>query len=116
MERLAARRPNRPESRERKAKPNRAGRFLAITLGSGVLAALLAVVIAAASTVVSAVSTPPQAPQITASSLFPPVPPLHRTVDVYDPAPQAPPKPRSTPSPSPVRATPSASPTRPPDD
>lgn len=117
MERLAAGRHNRPESRERKPKPNRVGHFLAVTLGSGVIAALLAIVIAAGQAMVAAALPPDPTPQIAANTLFPAVPPVHKVVDVYDPAPpQAPPRPQSTPTPKPVHGSPSPQPTRPPDD
>jgi hypothetical protein len=126
MKRLAARQAVRPEARERKAKPNRVAHFLAITVGSGVIAALLAVVIAAGQAMVAAARPTDPPPRIAAGTLFPAVPPVHKVVDVYDPAPPPPPvqrptaeptaEPTRTPHPTPSgHPTPSAHPTPSPD-
>jgi hypothetical protein len=121
---LAALRPARPTSRERKPRQNRAWRFMLITLGSGVLAAVTAIGIAGVPTVLSLVIPAPTPVPINASALFPTVPALHKVVDVYDPAPKQAPQPKPvTPTANPAaapRPTPSPRhsprPTPPPDD
>ncbi len=118
---LAALRPARSTSRDRKPQKNRAWRFIFITLGSGALAAFISIVIAGVPTVLSLVFPAATPPQIEASALFPPAQAVHRVVDVYDPAPKQAPRPRQaaaspTPTSKPVTPTPSARPTHPPDD
>jgi hypothetical protein len=87
--------------RERKPRKNRAVRFLVLTFGSGALAALLAIVIAGIPTVLGVVFPAGAAPEIKASSLFPPVQAVHKVIDVYDPPP-----PRAAPRPAPPVAAP----------
>jgi hypothetical protein len=116
VRRLVASRSAKAVSRERKPSKNRVGRFIVFTLGSGALAALLAIVIAGIPTVLGVVF-PAGSPEIQASALFPPVQPVHKVVDVYDPPKQAPrPNPAPVaPKPEPVEASPTAEPSEPPD-
>ncbi|HEY1419811.1 MAG TPA: hypothetical protein VGG90_03785 [Candidatus Dormibacteraeota bacterium] len=79
------------------------GRFIVLTLGSGAIAALLAIVIAGLPTVLAVIFPSPAPTQILASALFPAVGPVHKTVDVYDP-PKAAPRP-APPAAAPVRPT-----------
>ena len=118
---LAALRPAKSTSRDRKPQKNRAWRFIFITFGSGALAAFVAIVIAGVPTVLSLVFPGEPPPQIDASALFPPAQAVHKVVDVYDPPPRQAPQPRPaaaspTPTATPVTPTPSARPTHPPDD
>jgi hypothetical protein len=120
--RLAALRPARSTARDRTPRKNRTWRFILFTFGSGLLAAVIAVVIAGVPTVLSLVIPVAAPPQINASALFPPVPAVHKTVDVYDPPPKrvvTPPRPVAPTSP-PERESPSPThsprPTPPPDD
>ena len=112
INRLARRQSMKPVSRQRKPARNRVVRFLLVTFGAGVAAAVIAIVVAGMQTLVTQAF--PGQDQISASSLFPPVPPQHRIVNVYDPPisrPHPPPssKPIPPPTPSP-RPTPSRSP------
>ncbi len=121
VRRLAALRPPRSTSRGRTPRKNRAWRFILITFGSGALAVVIAVAIAGVPTVLSLVIPVETPPQISASALFPPVPAVHKVVDVYDPPPKQAPLPRPvTPTAKPVSPTPSPAhsprPTPPPDD
>ena len=118
IRRIAIGRSMKAALRERKPRRNRAARFLVLTLGSGALAALLAIAIAGIPTVLGLVFPTGPAPQIQASAIFPPVPPVHKVIDVYDP-----PKPVFRPlpkppaaAPGPVRSSPTAEPTEPGDD
>jgi len=111
-----------PESRP--PKRNRAWLFFFLTLGAGAVSGILALVGPAVVTDVGAAITthvaPTAEPQIQASTLFPPVGPQHKVIDVYDPPPPvrvappvAAPQPSPSPSPSPRRSprpTPSHSP------
>lgn len=95
IRRLAIGRSMRTAPRDRKPRKNRLVRFLFLTFGSGALAALLAIAIAGVPTVLGLVFPTGPQPKIQASALFPPVPPVHRVIDVYDPPKQAPaPNPR----------------------
>jgi hypothetical protein len=87
--------------RDRKPRKNRVLRFIVLTLGSGVVAALLAIVIAGIPTVLGVVFPAAAQPEIKASALFPPVGPVHKVIDVYDPPP-----PRAAPRPAPPAAAP----------
>ena len=95
----------------REHKPGRTKRFLVLTLGAGVLSGVAALAgippfgsVQALLAPISQFLHPRQAPEpILASSVFPSVPPIHKTVDVYDPAPPAK---RSNPAPAPPRASP----------
>ena len=109
VRRLVTRRPARPVPRERKPKRNRSGRFLLLTLGSGVIAALIALGIEGLPVVLGQLTPPSQPQQIDASTVFKPVGPQHKVVDVYDPAPKQQPKPTPSAGPSP-----SSSPSGPP--
>jgi hypothetical protein len=115
IRRIAIGRSMKTAPRERKPRKNRAARFLFLTLGSGALAALLAIAIAGIPTVLGLVFPTDPTPRIQASALFPPVQPIHKVIDVYDPPKQAPrplPKPPVA-APSPVRSSPTAEPTEP---
>ena len=97
ISRLAIGRSMKTAPRERMPRKNRAVRFLFLTLGSGALAALLAIVIAGVPTVLGLVFPTGPSPEIQASVIFPPVQPVHKVIDVYDPPRQAPrPQPRPT--------------------
>ena len=112
------------DPQRKKHKTNRVFMFLLLTTGAGALAELIALLAPGMVSGTGELITILQGNspvQIEASTLFPPVPPQHRTVDVYDPAPTrssapvrptaAPPSP--SPSPSPRRSprpTPSGSP------
>ena len=102
ISRLAIGRSTKTAPRDHKPRKNRVLRFLVLTLGSGVIAALLAIVIAGVPTVLGLVFPTAPAPEIKASAIFPPVQPVHKVIDVYDPPKQAPrPQPRpSAPPPS----------------
>lgn|GEM_PF-5567872 len=108
-----------PAARERKPARNRAGHYLVVILGSGLLAALLAIAIAGIPTVLS-VAFPSDPTQLPASQVFPAVSPTHQVVNVYDPAPARPtarptePPEHETQSPRTGEPTPGGSP--PPDD
>lgn len=100
--RLAIGRSMKAAPRDRKPRKNRAVRFLVLTFGSGTLAALLAIAMAGIPTVLGVVFPTGTQPEIKASALFPPVPPVHKVIDVYDP-----------PKPAPRPAPPAAAPVRP---
>jgi hypothetical protein len=122
VRKIAARGRPRTGQEPRPPKRSRAWLFLLLTLGAGAVSGILALVGPALVTDVGAAITThvPAAtdPQIQASTLFPPVGPQHKVIDVYDPPaparvapPVAPPQP--SPSPSPRRSprpTPSHSP------
>ena len=95
--RLAIGRSMKTPVRDRKPRKNRSLRFLVLTLGSGAIAALFAIVIAGIPTVLGLVFPTAPAPVIQASTFFPPVQPVHKVIDVYDPPTQAP---RPQPEPS----------------
>jgi hypothetical protein len=97
--------PAKPSSRERKPARNRAGHYLVIILGSGGLAALLAIAIAGIPTVLS-VAFPAEPSQLPASQVFPSVSPTHQVVNVYDPAPKQAPPPPARPTAPPQHASP----------
>ena len=118
------RRRSRPVPRERKPQRNRSGRFLLLTLGSGAVAALLALAIEGLPVVMGQLILPNSPPRLDATTLFATPGPQHKTVDVYDPPPQGSgrehegtPTPGRTPSasPSPVKGSPSPRPTPSPD-
>lgn len=97
ISRLAIGRSAKTAPRDRKPRKNRILRFLVLTLGSGVIAALLAIAIAGVPTVLGLVFPTAPAPEIQADAIFPPVQPVHKVIDVYDPPKQAP---RPQPEPS----------------
>ncbi len=109
VDRLFERRSVKVAARERQPRRNRAFRFLFISLGSGAIAALLAIVIAGVPTVLSFVF-PQTPPTIEAAQLFPPVPVQHKVVTVYDPPQAEPAWPSSTAG---SRPQPTAEPTEP---
>jgi hypothetical protein len=118
---------------QRDRKRSRVGRYLALVLGAGVVSGTAALAgippFGSLQALLAPISQllhpqPPVAP-IQASAIFPPVPPVHKIVDVYDPPPPAPrattapqppatsPKPKASPRPSPtppLHSTPSPSP------
>jgi hypothetical protein len=122
VRKIAARGVPRTGKEPRPPKRHRAWLFLFLTLGTGAACGILALVGPALVTDVGAAITTHVAattdPQIQASTLFPPVGPQHKVIDVYDPPPPArvaPPAavPQPSPSPSPRRSprpTPSHSP------
>jgi len=90
ISRLAIGRSMKTAPRDRKPRKNRVVRFLILTVGSGALAALLAIAIAGIPTVLGLVFPTGPTPAIQASAIFPPVQPVHKVIDVYDPPKQAP--------------------------
>ena len=116
-------------------KRSRLGRYLVLIFGAGVVSGTAALAgippFGSLQALLAPISQllhpqPPAAP-IQASAIFPPVPPVHQIIDVYDPPPPAPratsaprppaasPKPKASPSPRPspsptLRSTPSPSP------
>lgn len=90
ISRLAIGRSMKTAPRDRKPRKNRILRFLVLTVGSGALAALLAIAIAGVPTVLGLVFPTSPAPEIQSSAIFPPVQPVHKVIDVYDPPKQAP--------------------------
>jgi len=119
IRRLGSVRPARPATRGRKPGQNRAWRFILTTLGSGALAAMIAIAIAGIPTVLSLAFPSDPPPQIDASALFPPAPVVHKVVNVYDPPPPQwlAPRPRPvTPTSRPVTESPRPEPSEPPDD
>lgn len=72
-------------SRKRTPGRNRIVRFIVLTLGSGSAAALFAILIAGLPTVVAIVIPTKPPTQLQAGQLFPPVPPVHKTVVINDP-------------------------------
>lgn len=82
----------------RKPRPNRSGHFAALTLSAGAVAAVAALLgvwpFGGLQAIVTHAFHPPAAASpLEAQLLFPPVGPVHKVVDVYDPAPQAAPPP-----------------------
>ena len=122
VRKIAARGSARTGPESRPPKRNRAWLFFLLTLGAGAVSGILALIGPGLVTDVGAAITTHVAatadPQIQASTLFPPVGPQHKVIDVYDPPPPvrvAPPAPAPQPSPSPSprrspRPTPSHSP------
>jgi len=92
---------------------NRTRQFLFLTIGAGAVSGIVALVgpalVTAAGAALTTQIAASTAQPIQASSVFPPVGPQHKTVDVYDPAPPvrqaapapAPPTHNAAPSPSP---------------
>lgn len=104
-----------PAVRDRRPARNRVVRFIVLCLGAGALAALLAILLAVLpALIVLAFPTQP-VPEIQASTLFPTPSPVHRVIDVYDPAPVAP-RPRPTQPPAGSTPRPSFSPSPEPGD
>jgi hypothetical protein len=124
-------------SEPRDRKRSRAGRYVVLIFGAGVVSGTAALAGIPPFGSLQALLAPisqllhPQSPPapIQAGAIFPPVPPVHKVVDVYDPPPPAPratsapqppaasPRPRSSPSPRPrtspsppLHSTPSPSP------
>jgi hypothetical protein len=86
----------------------RARLFLVLTIGAGAGAGLFAMIASAflvdLQNLVIDVHSNITVQSIAASSIFPPVPPQHKTIDVYDPpaaGPPANPSPNATPPPDP---------------
>jgi hypothetical protein len=86
---------------------NRTRQFLVLTIGAGAASGLVALIGPALVTDVGAAITThvaaPAPDPIQASAVFPSVPPQHKVIDVYDPAPpvrQAPPAPPATAAPT----------------
>jgi hypothetical protein len=114
VRRIVARGAFRTDSAEKQPKQNRTGRFAVLILGAGAVsgtAAMLGVWPFGSLQlfVTQIIHGPPTGP-IEARSIFPPVPPVHQVIDVYDPPPPAaPPAPVAPPakaSPKPPQATP----------
>jgi hypothetical protein len=122
---------------QRDRKRSRLGRYVVLIFGAGVVSGTAALAGIPPFGSLQALLAPisellhPQPPPIPiqASTIFPPVPPVHKVIDVYDPPPPAPratsapqppaaspkpkasPSPRQRPSPSPpLHSTPSPSP------
>lgn len=130
-DRLRLRRAARVGDEQHERKRSRVRRYVVLIFGVGVVTGTAAMAgippfgsLQALLAPVSHLIHPQPAPaQIQASAIFPPVPPVHRVVDVYDPPPPASqttappqppattptPKPKTSPSPRP-RSSPSPSP------
>ena len=125
VRKLAIRAGVRKGAQDMQPKQSRVGLFLLLTLGAGAGAALASLVgtslLLDLQGVAANVAQSNRPPAIEARALFPPVPAVHKTVDVYDPAPavaQGSPS-RSAPRPAPEAdgaprpdPSPSARPTR----
>jgi hypothetical protein len=104
-----------PASGHEERGRSRLGRYLVLILGTGAVSGTAALAgippfgsLQALLAPISQLLHPQQAPTlIQASSIFPPVPPVHQTVDVYDPAPPAA---RPNPAPQPPAIAPSPTP------
>lgn len=120
VRRLASRRLVKSGSTEQEPRRRHAARFLLAILVAGLLSFIAAWTgIWPFGNVQALIKTAfPNTQQLPAQSVFPPVQPTHRTVDVYDPAAPAPP--RTAPTQPPTTATPRISPrptpSRPPDE
>lgn len=111
VRRLAARRLVRTGSTEEEPPRKRAARFLIIILVAGTLAGVASYLgvwpFANVQTLVKQTFGGGK-PQIAAKTIFPPVQPVHKVVNVYDPAPA--PQPTAAPTTPPPKATPRATP------
>ncbi len=85
IRRLMAQRLMKPAARDRRPAGNRALRFIVMTLGAGAIAALLAIMIAGAPTLLVLAFPTSSEPQVDAATLFPKAGPTQKVVDVYDP-------------------------------
>lgn len=100
---------------QREKRPNRTGRYLVLIFGAGVITGVAALAGIPPFGSLQALLAPaseylhPQPPltPIQASTIFPSVPPVHKTVDVYDPPPPAR---RSSPPPASTSPRPTTSP------
>lgn len=110
VRRLASRRLVKKGSTEEEPRRKRATRFLLLVFAAGAFSGLAAWLdvwpFGNVHTLITEVfGSTAGPPQISATSVFPSVQPVHRTVDVYDPAParrtQPPPQPGPSPSGSP---------------
>jgi hypothetical protein len=95
--------------REKQPKRNRTGRFAVLILGAGALSGIGAMLgvwpFAGLQVLVThVIQGDATVVPIEARTLFPPVPPVHQVIDVYDPPPPAPPA--AKPAPQPPQATP----------
>jgi hypothetical protein len=88
--RFATRASTQAIGRNGKPRQNRVAHFALVTLIGGTSAFAIAVGIESIPTVVGVVLPSPTPPAMAASALFPPVAPVQKVVDVYDPAPPAP--------------------------
>ena len=75
----------RPGSTERKPRRNRLGLFALIALASGAVAGIVA--FGNLQTLATQITGPDRSVAFAAHTLFPPVPPVKKLVEVYDPAP-----------------------------
>jgi hypothetical protein len=98
--------------REKQPTRNRTGRFAVLILGAGALSGIAAMLgvwpFGGLQVLVTHVIRGDEtAAPIEARTLFPPVPPVHQVIDVYDPPPPvAPAPPAAQPAPQPPQATP----------
>lgn len=120
VRRLASRRLVKHGSTEEEPRRKRAARFLVLIFGSGIFAgtaAALGIWPFGSFQAMYAEAFPAGAPpQLSASSIFPTVAPIHKTVDVYQtPPPVRRSQPKAAPTARPT-AAPTAPPTEPPDD
>jgi hypothetical protein len=122
VRRLAARKLVKHGSTEEEPRRKRAARFVLIIFAAGTLAGLAAWLdlwpFGSIQTLLADVFGSSGPPQVSAQSIFPPVQPTHKTVDVYATPPPPRPRPRPTSSAAPAgppHPQPSATPS-PPDD
>ena len=91
VRKLAIRASARKGAQDMQPKQSRVGLFLLLTLGAGAGAAIASLVgtsiLLDLQGVAANVAQANRPPVIEARALFPPVPAVHKTVDVYDPAP-----------------------------
>ena len=90
VRKLAFRAGARKGAQDMQPKQSRVGLFLLLTLGAGAGAAIASLVgtslLLDLQGVAANVAQASRPPVIEARALFPPVPAVHKTVDVYDPA------------------------------
>jgi hypothetical protein len=112
VRRIAARAAIRAGSSDNQPKQNRTGRFAVLVLGAGAVSGVAAMFgvwpFGSMQALVNQIVHGPPTGPIEARSIFPPVPPVHQVIDVYDPPPAAPPpaQPAPKPAPQPPQATP----------
>jgi hypothetical protein len=115
VRRIAARAATKARSLDEQHRSNRTGRFAVLILGAGGVSGVAAMLgiwpFGSLQVFVSQIVHGPPSGPIEARSIFPPVPPVHQVIDVYDPPPPAAPAPPAPapapkPSPQPPQATP----------
>jgi hypothetical protein len=110
VRRIAARAAIRAGSTDNPPKQNRTGRFAMLVIGAGAVSGIAAMFgvwpFGSLQVLVNQIAHGSPTGPIEARSIFPPVPPVHQVIDVYDPPPAAAPAPPAPPAPQPPQATP----------